>query len=211
MWPCTRTLLFWELSAEKPWEAETGAVCQCSRDLKDLGVRRKGALRPAPHYRSCQPPSTDIRGPTVRGVLLGAGFSSLEVVNTAQLSLCSFRATVAFFLSSRRLCCCYIAIFPQSKCSLAGIEPRAEAWWQLRPGLSHAACRCEWRSAMLVQRLKVLPPSVECSTGRVGRGASQKGEEERGRRAQREREGGGGRWPLNTAVRKLWLNFQSGQ
>lgn len=38
---------------------------QCTRDLKDLGVRRKGALRPAPHYRSCQPSSTDMRGPTV--------------------------------------------------------------------------------------------------------------------------------------------------
>lgn len=35
------------------------------RDLMDLGVRRKGALWPAPHYRSCQPPSTDMRGPAV--------------------------------------------------------------------------------------------------------------------------------------------------
>lgn len=25
----------------------------------------KGALSPAPHYRSCQPPSTNMRGPTV--------------------------------------------------------------------------------------------------------------------------------------------------
>lgn len=71
MWPCTRTLLFWKLSTEKPWEAETRAVCQCSRDLKDLGVRQKGALRSAPHYCSCQIPSTDIRGPTVaRGFYL---------------------------------------------------------------------------------------------------------------------------------------------
>lgn len=52
-------------------------LCQCTRDLKDLGVRRKGALRPAPHYCSCQPPSTDMRGPT-----MARGFY-LELVSAA--------------------------------------------------------------------------------------------------------------------------------
>lgn len=62
----------------EPWEGETGAMCQCSRDLKDLGVRRKGAPRPpAPRYCSCQPPSTDMRGPT-----MAQGFN-LELVSAA--------------------------------------------------------------------------------------------------------------------------------
>lgn len=142
-------------------------------------------------------------------ILLGAGFSSSEVANAAQLSLCSLRATVAFSLSSHRLWCCCAAISPQSKLFLAGLELSDETWWQLRMVLSRPTCRCEWWSAMLVQHLKVLPLSEECSAGRVWWGASQKGEEEKGRGEQRKGVRGGG-WPLNSAVRKLWLNLNRG-
>lgn len=68
---CFKSHAHWE-----PWETETRAPCQCSRE--DLEVRRKGALSPAPHYRSCQPPSTNMRGPTVAWGLY------LELVSAAQ-------------------------------------------------------------------------------------------------------------------------------
>lgn len=130
-------------------------------------------------------------------VLLRACFISLKVANTGQLSLSSLRDTVVFSLSSRRLYCSYIAISPQSKLSWQGLNP------MLRPGGSWGCCE-QW-SAMLVQRLKVLPPSVECSAGPFAWGALQKGEEERGGDPERKRKGG--RWPLNSAIRKLWFNF----
>lgn len=118
MWPGTRTLLFSEPGTyREPWEGETRAVCQCITGPKDSGVRRKGALRPAPHYHSCQ--TRDERPHSAMKVLLKDGFSSLNVACTAQLSSCFLRATVALYLSSRGLCCRYIAIFHQSKLSLA--------------------------------------------------------------------------------------------
>lgn len=88
------------------------------------------------------------------GVLHGACFSNLEVANTAQLSLCSFRATVAFSLSSHRLCCCYIATSSQSKLSWQGlrIELRLGGSWGWGSVTLHAAvsdallCLCSvWR------------------------------------------------------------------
>lgn len=139
------------------------------------------------------------------GVLLGAGFSSLKVANTVQLSLCFLGATVAFPCHHADSVAATLQLFPNQSAPWQSLSPVLKPGGSWGWGSDDPACRCKWCSAMLVHRLKVLPPPVECSAGRVGWGASQKVEGGKGARRKREKRGG---WPLNSAVRKLWLSFQ---
>lgn len=193
--PCTRTLLFWEPStgSAQPWETETGAVCQCIRDLKDLGVRRKGAPRPAPHYRSCQPLSTVMRGPTVawgfqqlgRWLILHSSHSA--PVEPQLLSSChhtdSDGATV------RRL--------PGSSSLARG---RGSSW-----GLVAAEAGTQSPRVPLASRV------WRCSHSlwNAGLGVLEEGPPER------ERRKGGGRcrggWPLNSAIGPVKQNLWARQ
>lgn len=147
-----------------------------------------------PHYRSCHPPSTHMRGPT-----LAWGFY-LELVSAARrwLILHSYHS------APWELQLLFPCHHGDSVAATLQFLPNQNFPWQglslvLKPGGSWGGqSPCMPLRVLLVQRLKVLPTSVECRARRVGWGPSLKGEEER-RQGTRERRGG---WPLNSAVRK---------
>lgn len=201
---CFMSQAHWKL-----WEAEIGAACQCSSDLEDLGGQMNGCSEVCAPI-SQLPASQHTRERLCCGmrILLGAGFINSEVANAGQLSLCFLRETVVFSLSSHRLYCSYIAISPPVKALLGRAQTK---WWGLGGSWGwgsdsmHTAacggllCLCSvWRCSHCLWNAVL---------GILEEGPTKRERRKRGEKLRKKVEG---RWPLNSATRKLWLNFSTG-